>query len=147
MMPADTGGEAMTITTHTDVTIAELAVRRGLKDDAGEFDAWYLKLPHADEWYEIAGDPTSAGERGIREFWANHARAEANPDQSGKCRINWARRLLASLGAEFMTFVFEPEPWTEEEALAQGMTHCAVCEEWGTVPGSTRCQDCQEDET
>jgi hypothetical protein len=35
---------------------------------------------------------------------------------------------------------------SEEEALEHGMQSCAVCEEWGTVPGSTRCQDCQEDE-
>lgn len=38
------------------------------------------------------------------------------------------------------------DDWSEEEALEQGMTSCVVCERWGTVPGSMRCLDCQEDD-
>ena len=33
----------------------------------------------------------------------------------------------------------------EEQALEQGMTFCAVCETWGTVPGSLRCENCFDD--
>ena len=44
------------------------------------------------------------------------------------------------------TSTIPDDDWSEEEALEQGIDVLRVCEQWGTVPGSTRCQDCQGDE-
>ncbi len=35
---------------------------------------------------------------------------------------------------------------SEAVALALGSMHCAVCECWGTVPGSIRCQKCTDEQ-
>ncbi len=34
---------------------------------------------------------------------------------------------------------------SEAVALALGKMYCAICEQWGTVPGSTRCQECTDE--